>query len=200
MDLSVLFLPVSMKMAAPDIARILSGLTKATILVPGLDDYNESLGSYFTALEQELKPACIVQPRTALEVSETIKALSGLSVQDSISVALRCGGHTCWAGSANVQNGVTIDLRHLTGVTLSDDKRIARVAGGEKWHSVHNQLKSQGLFCPGGRVPDTGVGGLTTGGKRFICNGVTNTAEDAELVPQAASPSTLPNVALCATT
>lgn len=78
--------------------------------------------------------------------------------------ALRGGGHNPTAGSANINQGVTIDLRSLDGVEVSLDKTITSVGGGAVWGNVYSKLDSMGLMVAGGRVSNVGVGGLTLGG------------------------------------
>ena len=87
-----------------------------------------------------------------------------------------------WAGSANIANGVTIDLGALNSVSVSSDHSITSVGGGARWESVYLKLDAMELAVSGGRVADVGVGGLTTGGgnsffaprEGFVCDNVEN--------------------------
>jgi len=79
--------------------------------------------------------------------------------------AVRSGGHMSWAGAANVENGVTIDLSSINQVTVSKDHTISSVGSGARWEDVYLKLDSLGLAVAGGRVADVGVGGLVTGGR-----------------------------------
>ena len=78
--------------------------------------------------------------------------------------AVRSGGHTGFAGAANINGGVTIDLRLLNSIELNDDKSIASVGPGATWGEVYAKLDPLGLGVAGGRAAQVGVGGLTTGG------------------------------------
>lgn len=78
---------------------------ESRILLPTDADYATRIGSYWCN-NTKLKPACILQPRSASEVSKAIKAL----VQARQVFAVRAGGHMNWAGSNNIDGGVTIDL------------------------------------------------------------------------------------------
>lgn len=69
-----------------------------------------------------------------------------------------------WAGAANIQDGVTIDLSQMNSVDVSDNQRLTRVGPGARWHDVYSKLDSLGLSVVGGRVSDVGVAGLTLGG------------------------------------
>ena len=128
---------------------------------PGSLEYETIDRSYFAAFENELSPACIVQPQSSAEVSTVIKTIASRALG---YLAIRGGGHTPWAGAANINNGVTLDLQALTGVRVDPNTGIASVASGERWSSVYKQLGAQGLAVVGGRVSKVGVGGLITGG------------------------------------
>ena len=69
-----------------------------------------------------------------------------------------------WAGAANIQDGVTLDLSSMNRVEISEDSAIASVGGGARWEDVYLPLDAMNLSVVGGRVSTVGVGGLTTGG------------------------------------
>ena len=69
-----------------------------------------------------------------------------------------------WAGAANIQHGVTIDLGLMNAVNVNDDRKITRVGPGARWADVYSKLDAMGLSVVGGRVSDVGVAGLTLGG------------------------------------
>jgi FAD/FMN-containing dehydrogenase len=134
------------------------------ILVPTDEQYETSNNTYFTIFESDLKPAFIVQPTTAAEVSSVLTSLLPLLEQQRFAIAVRGTGHTPFAGSANIADGVTIDLRGLKGITISEDKSFVDIGVGETWSSVYNELEKHGLTTAGGRVGRVGVGGLVLGG------------------------------------
>lgn len=78
--------------------------------------------------------------------------------------AIRSGGHTPFAGAANIDNGVTVDLSRLNSVTLSSDGGVAHVGAGTRWIQVYQKLDPLNLTVVGGRVAGIGVGGFLTGG------------------------------------
>lgn len=69
-----------------------------------------------------------------------------------------------WAGSANIQDGVTIDFSQMKSVAVNDKKMITRVEPGARWSDVYSKLSPMNLSVVGGRVSDVGVAGLTLGG------------------------------------
>ena len=79
-----------------------------------------------------------------------------------------------WAGAANVENGVTIDLSSMNQVAVSKDNTITSVGSGARWLDVYLKLDALGLAVVGGRVADVGVGGLVTGGRLIAALSRTN--------------------------
>ncbi|KAI9845650.1 MAG: hypothetical protein M1837_004624 [Sclerophora amabilis] len=127
--------------------------------------YTDSLKSYYAQQEEELSPDCIVKPTSREDVATAVRILSAF---DSVSkrvcpFAIRGGGHTPFAGSANINKGVTIDLRSIKDVKVSLDRSITSVGAGALWGDVYTTLDPMSLSVIGGRVSSVGVGGLTTG-------------------------------------
>jgi len=146
----------------------LTQILEAKVLQPGSADYEKNNGSYFTLFENEVKPAFIVQPSSTQEVSNLIKKLNPLLLQQEIHLAIRGTGHTPFAGSANIENGVTVDMRGLKGVSLNADSSVVEIGVGETWGSVYDELEKHSLTTAGGRVGRVGVGGLVLGGLTIL--------------------------------
>src|SRR5207249_11621215 len=51
----------------------------------------------------------------------------------------------------------------MTTVTVGPAARVATAEGGVRWGEVDAATQAHGLAVTGGRVPSTGVGGLTLG-------------------------------------
>ena len=115
-----------------------------------------------------MNPGCVVRPNSAQDVSTIIKTLVQCMDIDSASCkfAIRGGGHTPWIGSANIEGGVTIDMKQMDQIDVSEDKTIVSVGAGAIWGEVYKKTDSFGLSVVGGRGASIGVGGLLTGGKR----------------------------------
>ena len=144
--------------------RALSVALPEKVFFPGSSNYTSSVGSYFAAFENELAPTCVVRPASAQDVSKIITSVNVFALSGKVQLAVRGGGHTPWAGAANIESGITLDLQNLTGVTVDPSTKVASVASGERWSSVYSQLGAQGLAVAGGRVSKVGVAGLATGG------------------------------------
>jgi FAD/FMN-containing dehydrogenase len=146
----------------------LSKELEGKIAQPHSDAYEASLRSYFTVQETELRPAFIIFPTSAYDVSRILKSLAAYDAGTGArtKVAVRGGGHSPFAGSANVNDGITIDLRSINTVEVNEMIGIASIGGGTIWSHVYEKLDPLGLSVVGGHVYDVGVGGFTLGGKR----------------------------------
>jgi FAD/FMN-containing dehydrogenase len=136
------------------------------VAYPNSTSYQESATTYFAQQEGELSPFCYVKPENSEDVSNVVKTLALLNIEDIVCpFAVRGGGHHTVVGIANIHSGITIDLGNINQTTVSQDKTIAHVGSGARWGSVYSTLVPMGLAVLGGRVADIGVGGFTTGGK-----------------------------------
>ena len=132
------------------------------VSLPNSNGYSASVKSYFSLQEAEITPYCVVSPENEQDVSTAIKVLA--APDSTAKFAVRGGGHTVWKGSANIEDGVTIDMRAINAVDVSGDKTVTSVGAGALWRDVYSVLDAMGLATSGGRAAQVGVGGLTTGG------------------------------------
>jgi FAD/FMN-containing dehydrogenase len=70
-----------------------------------------------------LQPVCRVTPVNALDVSTILKII----VAENAPFAVKSGGHMQWAGAANIEGGVTVDLSVLNGVTVGTEGEMGEV-------------------------------------------------------------------------
>ncbi|KAM0473204.1 hypothetical protein ACHAPX_008255 [Trichoderma viride] len=120
---------------------------------------------YFSIQESSLVPACIVRPRSAQDVSKAVTILtSSQSRVPGCQFAVKGGGHTPAGGAANIQGGVTIDMKYLNATVLNKDKASVAVGAGAVWNDVFGYLGNFNLAAAGGRNGGVGVGGLLLGG------------------------------------
>lgn len=147
---------------------------KGKVVFPDAITYQNSQAAYWSLQESFLMPSCIVRPESTQDVSAAVSVLTSISRfapflgEGRCSFAIRSGGHTPFAGSANIDKGVTIDLGLLNSVTVQPNRTITSIGPGANWGNVYRTLEPLGLSVPGGRVSDVGVGGLTTGGWSFF--------------------------------
>ena len=73
-----------------------------------------------------------------------------------------------WAGSANIQDGVTVDLSQMSDFNVLTNQSVVSVGPGCRWGDVYKKLDPLGLAVVGGRVETVGVAGLTIGGNAVL--------------------------------
>ena len=135
------------------------------ISYPGSSAYNSSQANYYTGEERDLQPSCVFRPAKTSDVSHMVKLVAARQHTSTPEFAFRCGGHSFFAGAANIDGGVTIDLRSLNSFELSADRKTASVGGGSIWsENVYPNLDPHNLTVAGGRIAGVGVGGFLTGG------------------------------------
>ncbi|KAJ5653619.1 FAD-binding domain-containing protein [Penicillium lividum] len=133
------------------------------VYFPGSSGYTDSLASYFSKEEQELEPSCVIQPTSSIEVSTVIKTMR-MYLDHGVQFAVRGGGHTPYAGAANIEKGVTLDLSLMNEVKLSGDHKTVDLGPGGRWKKVWETLDPYNVTVTGGRDSDVGVGGFLLGG------------------------------------
>ncbi|EDP54949.1 hypothetical protein KXX16_006847 [Aspergillus fumigatus] len=138
----------------------LSTILGDKVSFPPTHRYKSCTNSYFSQQNSKLQPLCFVSPTTVEDVSTAVTTITNSNCQ----FAIRSGGHTSFGGACNVANGITIDLRALNAITLSDDRTTLSVGVGASWGDVYAFLDPLGLSVAGGRAAQVGVGGLTIGG------------------------------------
>ncbi|KAI3339005.1 hypothetical protein F4824DRAFT_508939 [Ustulina deusta] len=87
--------------------------------------------------------------------------------------AIRSGGHNPNPGFAGVgEEGILIDMSHMTEVALSKDGSIASLGPGNRFGEVEKTLNSSGRAVHGGRNNQVGVGGYFLGGGLTYFNSI----------------------------
>ncbi|KAH8662486.1 hypothetical protein BX600DRAFT_513317 [Xylariales sp. PMI_506] len=132
------------------------------------ESYNSRVDSYWS-LTPRLRPWAIIQPRNTAEVARAVVAL--VSIED-LQFAIRSGGHTCYPGSNNIKDGITIDLGLMDTTVYNSETKLATLQPGGRWTKVYGDLQKLGVMVAGGREGLVGVGGLLTGGglAYYTCN------------------------------
>ncbi|OGM51271.1 FAD binding domain protein [Aspergillus bombycis] len=133
----------------------LSTVFGSALHYPGNDSF-----TIWDAKQQEVRPACRVEPSTASEVSQVLDIL----VHNWCYFSVKGGGHSRNPGDSNSVGGVTVDLDRMTQVDILDPGNRARVGGGATSYHVYEALDAHNLSFVGGRVGTVGVGGFTLGG------------------------------------
>lgn len=94
-----------------------------------------------------------------------VKTLKSTYQNDTRALfAIRGGGHSLNVAAANINHGVTVDMRAIKTIRVNDQENITSVGAGALWSDVYSALEVRNLSVVGGRVAGVGVGGFVTGG------------------------------------
>ncbi|KAJ0344650.1 hypothetical protein KNSL1_009147 [Colletotrichum chrysophilum] len=109
-------------------------------------------------------PRLIARPQSAEDVAALVSHCS----KTSTPFVIRSGGHDMSARST-VDGILQIDMRDINHVSVSPDKKSARLGGGVLNADLQAALEKEGLMTPTGTVGSVGyVGWATLGGYSFF--------------------------------
>ncbi|KAF2962902.1 hypothetical protein GQX73_g10673 [Xylaria multiplex] len=137
---------------------------------PHTPTYDSSVASYFSIQAASLRPDCIISPETTEDVAKAVRLLTHRSLplvddnEGTCPFAIRSGGHAFRADAANIDRGITLDLRRLNSISVSPSRSTVSVGVGNTWDTVYAKLDAMNLSVNGGRTAGVGVGGLSLGG------------------------------------
>ncbi len=134
----------------------LAGSVKGEVIAPGSDEY-ERARTVFNAMVDR-HPAAIVKCRDPHDVIAVVE----LARVRAAEVSIRAGGHGV-TGSQITEGGVVIDLTEMKRIHIDPEARVARAQAGVTWGELDAASQEHGLAVTGGRVPSTGIAGLTLG-------------------------------------
>ena len=126
------------------------------VIVPGDPPYEEARKIWNGRIDRH--PAAVVRCTSSADVAASVS----FAARHGLLLAVRCGAHST-PGYSTCDGGVVIDLRPMNRVTVDTETRTARVQGGTVWAELDAATQEHGLAVTGGRVSDTGVGGLAVG-------------------------------------
>ena len=120
---------------------------------PGKVDFNKSFN-----MRLQVTPRVRVVAASAAAVSSSIL----WATSNGVSFALRSGGHSYEGFSQSPD--LVIDVRGMTGIKLSTDKKSVSIGSGSSLGSVYNALATSHLAIPAGSCFPVGVAGHSLGG------------------------------------
>ena len=104
-----------------------------------------TLQKSFTGPHNEAEPCAIVTPRT----EEQVQKLVAFCVAENLSPVVRGGAHDMY-GRFTALDAVCIDLRYLSTVKVSGDRKTARIGGGITGLTLLEELAKHELQVPVG--------------------------------------------------
>jgi FAD/FMN-containing dehydrogenase len=129
---------------------------KGEVLTPGHPEYDSRRRVFNGMIDR--RPERILR---CTDVEDVIAALA-FARDVGLPVSVYGGGHGV-TGSAVVDGAVCIDMRPIDHVVVDPAARTVRVGAGCTWGVLDAATQEHGLAVTGGRVPSTGVVGLTLG-------------------------------------
>jgi len=135
----------------------LRSTVRGAVITPADAAYDDARKVYNGMIDR--RPALIVK---CVDVADVISAVN-FGRDQKMLVAVRGGGHN--AGGLGVcDDGLVIDLSHISYVHVDPASKTVRCGGGATWAAMDHATHAFGLAVPTGIISSTGVGGLTLGG------------------------------------
>jgi FAD/FMN-containing dehydrogenase len=138
-----------------DVQPLRAGV-EGEVVAPSDAAYDESRKVWNGLIDRY--PAAVVR---CASTSDVVAAVN-FARERGLIIAVRCGAHST-PGYSTCDGGVVIDLRGLNQVSVDPQASTAKVGGGMVWSELDAATQEHGLAVTGGRVSDTGVGGLALG-------------------------------------
>ncbi len=142
----------------------------------GPDDagYDEHRKPWNRAVDQ--RPVAVAFPRT----DEDVVTLVDHARKRGLELAPQATGHGAGA-TGTLERTILVSTKHMRGVRIDPNTRIARVRAGNVWSDVTVPAALYGLAPLAGSAPDVGIVGYTLGGglgwlaraHGWACNSVT---------------------------
>lgn len=132
------------------------------LALAGTEEYDKLNNSYYSFWQSDISPATIFLPKSKHDVAQFVQTFKPFALDGAAQFAIRGAGQQPLPGCSNIANGVTIDLRFLTGLELKDG--CIAIGAGERWGTVYEKLTQEGLGVTGSRSSGGGIGGLALAG------------------------------------
>ncbi|HEU4758975.1 MAG TPA: FAD-binding oxidoreductase [Dehalococcoidia bacterium] len=129
---------------------------RGRVLRPGDPGYDDARRVFNGMIDH--RPGLIAQPLDAQDVQHCVK----FAREHDLLVSIKGGGHSV-QGYSVCDDGLMIDLVALKAITVDPRARTATAGGGVNWGEFDAATQEHGLAIPGGRMPTTGIAGLTLG-------------------------------------
>ncbi|KAK4654254.1 hypothetical protein QC762_401940 [Podospora pseudocomata] len=134
--------------------------TNIEVSAPISPTYIAEQTEYWSASCSALKPSCIIFPKSAAEVSTIISVLN----TNDEHFAVKSGGHSPNNYYASVDGGPLISTQNLDHANLDPATGILDFGPGNRLDGLAQKLQGTGWTFVGGRIGNTGTGGLMLGG------------------------------------
>ncbi|KAI1178818.1 hypothetical protein F4777DRAFT_63078 [Nemania sp. FL0916] len=156
--LFLLLLPATLSRA--DTCSTIASTTDIDVAYPLSLDYISEQNKYWSTSCIALKPSCILFPTSAAEVSVIIQTIN----EGDEHFAIKSGGHNPNNYYSSVAGGPLISTARLNEAILDANTGVLRMGPGNRLDEIAAKLQGSGWTFVGGRIGNTGTGGLLLGG------------------------------------
>ncbi|HSK93647.1 MAG TPA: FAD-binding oxidoreductase [Candidatus Angelobacter sp.] len=143
--------------AGPTDLEALRGALRGRLVRPTDPTYDTDHVVWNTAFQG--RPMAIVHASDAGDVATAV----GFARRNGLEIAVRSGGHSI-AGHSTGDGVFVIDMRHMRGLHVDLDQRIAWAGVGLTAGELTEALAPHGLAVPFGDTGSVGIAGITLGG------------------------------------
>ncbi|GAP87352.1 putative FAD binding domain-containing protein [Rosellinia necatrix] len=143
-----------------DTCSTLAENTDIDVAFPLSFKYISEQSKYWSTSCSSLKPSCIIFPTSADDVSAILKAIS----EGDEDFAIKSGGHNPNNYFSSVAGGPLISTARLNQAVLDAETGVLQMGPGNRLDDIAEKLQGSGWTFVGGRIGNTGTGGLILGG------------------------------------
>lgn len=119
---------------------------KGEIVTPTDPDYKKAIARWASNAERNAKIVAFVKD------AEDVAVAISYAKANKLPLAIRGGGHSS-SGASSSEDGLVIDLsKHLNGVRIDPENKLAYVGGGALWGAVDKAAIQHGLAGVAGTV------------------------------------------------
>ena len=118
-----------------------------------------SASHVFNTVFDGVLPKWVARPINTADVRAAVR----WAIKHDVPMRARSGGHS-YAGYSVLRDGLVIDLRRLSGISLNRRTGVATIGAGAQLINVYAALANAGATIPAGSCPSVGIAGVTLGG------------------------------------
>ncbi|KAI1261053.1 hypothetical protein F5Y18DRAFT_403205 [Xylariaceae sp. FL1019] len=144
-----------------DTCSTLATTTSIEVAYPLNLDYIDEQNKYWSTTSIALTPTCIIFPTSAEEVSVVVQTLND---NEGEPFAIKSGGHNPNRYFSSVDGGPLISTARMDEAILDQETGVLQMGPGNRLDGIAAKLQGTGWTFVGGRIGNTGTGGLILGG------------------------------------